>query len=300
MRLGGKKLADYDGERNRFYEASGFVAESRADFDPKQAPKGWDYEKQGKPDILFWRYAGEEAAQAAKPTDVESLWKSNYEAAEEWRDTEIRKAEEENANKTVEEEKQPVNEHMVDKNGIMKEETNENVQSEKRLVPATEEIRQVLEDAGLNQEKIDEVIALPKGQKPAPNSYLAQNYIDKHLRQFTEGGIVKIISTEPKGTVGHKGGIFVLSEVELTKIIKEADGDIAKIEKALGFDQGSLGTDPVVVKFLSPTGLRMPDGNELGANRDYWIPGGFTSGGIKEAVIDMAPEGTYTFYHIFD
>ena len=78
------------------------MAESRADFDPKQAPKGWDYEKQGKPDILFWRYAGEEAAQAAKPTDVESLWKSNYEVAEEWRDTEIRKAEEENANKTVE------------------------------------------------------------------------------------------------------------------------------------------------------------------------------------------------------
>ena len=125
VRLGGKKLADYDGERNRFYEASGFVAESRADFDPKQAPKGWDYEKQGKPDILFWRYAGEEAAQAAKPTDVESLWKSNYEVAEEWRDTEIRKAEEENANKTVEEEKQPANEHMVDKkpkSDIIKEE----------------------------------------------------------------------------------------------------------------------------------------------------------------------------------
>ena len=75
------------------------MAESRTDFDPKQAPKGWDYEKQGKPDILFWRYAGEEAAQAAKPTDVESLWKSNYEVAEEWRDTEIRKAEEE---KTIE------------------------------------------------------------------------------------------------------------------------------------------------------------------------------------------------------
>ena len=125
VRLGGKKLADYDGERNRFYEASGFVAESRAEFDPKQAPEGWDYEKQGKPDILFRRYAGEEAAQAAKPTDVESLWKSNYEVAEEWRDTEIRKAEEENANKTVAEEKQPTNEHMVDKkpeSDIIKEE----------------------------------------------------------------------------------------------------------------------------------------------------------------------------------
>ena len=80
-----------------------------------------------KRQILFWRYAGEEAAQAAKPTDVESLWKSNYEVAEEWRDTEIRKAEEENANKTVEEEKQPTNEHMVDKkpkSDIIKEEKN--------------------------------------------------------------------------------------------------------------------------------------------------------------------------------
>ena len=145
VRLGGKKLADYDGERNRFYEASGFVAESRADFDPKQAPKGWDYEKQGKPDILFWRYAGEEAAQAAKPTDVESLWKSNYEAAEEWRDTEIRKAEEENANKTVEEEKQPTNEHMVDKkpkSDIIKEEkdSEDDISSKHNKIPENDSI----------------------------------------------------------------------------------------------------------------------------------------------------------------
>ena len=69
------------------------MAESRAEFDPKRAPEGWDYEKQGKPDILFWRYAGEEAVREAKATDVESLWKSDYEVAAEWRDTEIRKAE---------------------------------------------------------------------------------------------------------------------------------------------------------------------------------------------------------------
>jgi hypothetical protein len=36
----------------------------------------------------------------------------------------------------------------------------------------------------------------------------------------------------------------------------------------------------------------MPSGNELGAN-GHWKPGGFTSGGIKEAVIDPAPKGTY-------
>ena len=108
------------------------MAESRAEFDPKRAPEGWDYEKQGRPDILFWRYAGEEAAREAKATDVESLWKSDYEVAAEWRDTAIREAEA-NVNKTAEEEKQPANEHMVDKkpeSDIMeKEKDHENVDS---------------------------------------------------------------------------------------------------------------------------------------------------------------------------
>mgnify|MGYP002651150812 CR=1 FL=1 len=35
-------------------------------------------------------------------------------------------------------------------------------------------------------------------------------------------------------------------------------------------------------------GLRMPSGNELGAN-DQWVPGGFTSGGVPEATIDTGP-----------
>ena len=32
--------------------------------------------------------------------------------------------------------------------------------------------------------------------------------------------------------------------------------------------------------------LRIPSGNELGAN-EYWIPGGKTDGGIPEAVTDL-------------
>ena len=33
--------------------------------------------------------------------------------------------------------------------------------------------------------------------------------------------------------------------------------------------------------------LRIPSGNEGGAN-DQWIPGGFTSGGVPEAVVDLS------------
>ena len=167
-----------------------------------------------------------------------------------------------------------------------------------KLTPATNEIKTLLENAGLHQEKIDEIVNLPKGQKPVVTSYLSQEYIDSHLQDFKERGVVKILASEPKGTIGGRSGIFVLSEVQLLKIIEEANGDISRIEEILGFDSGYLGSNPVVVKFDSPQGLRMPDGNEMGALPDYWIPGGYTSGGIAEAVIDAAPEGTYSYYYL--
>ena len=37
----------------------------------------------------------------------------------------------------------------------------------------------------------------------------------------------------------------------------------------------------------------MPSGKEIGAYDGWWVPGRFTGGGIPEAVIDQAPEGTY-------
>ncbi len=39
-------------------------------------------------------------------------------------------------------------------------------------------------------------------------------------------------------------------------------------------------------------GSRMPSGNEAGAN-PQWIPGGYTSGGVMEAVIDSPSPGQY-------
>lgn len=39
---------------------------------------------------------------------------------------------------------------------------------------------------------------------------------------------------------------------------------------------------------LSQLNLRIPSGNELGVN-EFWIPGGFTSGGIPEAIVDQIP-----------
>jgi hypothetical protein len=94
-----------------------------------------------------------------------------------------------------------------------------------------------------------------------------------------------------------KGGGFVMSSKQAYEMIKLADGDVSKLEDLLGFDRGYLGTNPVRVDINSPSGLRMPGGNELGAN-SLWEPGGYTSGGIKEAIIDPAPSGTYKVNNI--
>ncbi|HEY5535044.1 MAG TPA: hypothetical protein VIL99_08950, partial [Ignavibacteria bacterium] len=55
-------------------------------------------------------------------------------------------------------------------------------------------------------------------------------------------------------------------------LITQAGGNVSKLEQLLGLSQGSLGTNPVRIDIVNPTGLRLPSGNELGANAQ-WIPG---------------------------
>ena len=52
--VGGKWIADYDGERNQLYDQAGFVAVSRTRFEAKEAPEGWDTETAGTPNLVFW------------------------------------------------------------------------------------------------------------------------------------------------------------------------------------------------------------------------------------------------------
>ena len=62
------------------------------------------------------------------------------------------------------------------------------------------------------------------------------------------------------------------------------------LEDALGLDPGFLSNGNTVAAVIDPAdldNLRIPSGNEGGAN-DQWIPGGFTSGGVPEAVVDLS------------
>ncbi|ALO13843.1 hypothetical protein L21SP5_00163 [Salinivirga cyanobacteriivorans] len=132
---------------------------------------------------------------------------------------------------------------------------------------------------------------------PNPSTYLDADYIANHLDNF-DGGVTKITSYDPTGAVGPPGGTFVLPKSMADDLIAQAGGNINNLEDLLGLNRGDLGANPFRVDVDNPSGLRMPSGNEPGAN-EFWIPGGKTSGGILEATVDQIQPGTFTKNAIF-
>ena len=86
---------------------------------------------------------------------------------------------------------------------------------------------------------------------------------------------------------------------ELQTILDETGGDAQQLALRLGMDADFyLDSDgnplPVEIRNFTPdelSGLRMPSGNEGGANPS-WIPGGYLPTGIPEAVIDVPESAT--------
>lgn len=56
---GGRKLDNFNGFLTKNYEKYGFTPVARMKFDPKYAPKGWKYNKYGKPDVVFMVHNGD-------------------------------------------------------------------------------------------------------------------------------------------------------------------------------------------------------------------------------------------------
>lgn len=53
VRLGGRKVFCFDGFLRKLYEKFGFVEVTRAKWDPMFAPSAWNYDKYGKPDVVW-------------------------------------------------------------------------------------------------------------------------------------------------------------------------------------------------------------------------------------------------------
>lgn len=157
----------------------------------------------------------------------------------------------------------------------------------------------VSDGGGITPEKAAEILHMDKGTRPDPSEYLSQAYIENHLAKFSDGAarFMPGQNFDRYGLGNIDGTTFVLPKSEADSLIAAAGGDGEKIERALGLPEGFFDDGGALVRIDIPNpesfGLRMPSGNEAGANQ-MWLPGGLLPDGSAEAIIDgsgIPPEG---------
>lgn len=129
--------------------------------------------------------------------------------------------------------------------------------------------------------------------------YMSSTEIAKHLSLFDEGAVriqskesfEKAIQSYGSNIGDPATGTFVLPKNVVEKAIKASNGNPCVLEELLGLNPGYLGENPIVVDIIGPSNIRTLSGNEAGTWPEYWIPGGYTSGGVPEAVVDQIPAG---------
>ena len=144
------------------------------------------------------------------------------------------------------------------------------------------------------------ILMIPKGKRPAPETYLKRRYIRRHLKNFKAGASC-IVSKElleryHGDSIGKADNSqFIMMKSEMDSVLIRSHGDLSRIEHELGIPAGAW-KHRVLVRIDIPKPkklrLRMPSGNEIGANA-LWLPGGLLPTGYKEAVIDRIPKGRY-------
>ena len=150
------------------------------------------------------------------------------------------------------------------------------------------------------------------GERPNPQMLLSQPEIDAHLAHFDYGGSYLVTEKTYKQYIrnsirnpilGRPGELFITTNEEMNNIFLKSKGEYTKIEESLGFDSGtfSSGGGLVRIDIENPFNydIRMPSGNEYGANPHFEF-GGKTDGGKLETVVSDVPnEDLYrTITHI--
>ncbi|KAA1248567.1 hypothetical protein F0Q45_19885 [Mycobacterium simiae] len=159
---------------------------------------------------------------------------------------------------------------------------------------------------GLSAEARDEIIATPKGSRPDPSEYLSPAYIESHLEQFTDGAtrFMPESNLEKYGIAQRDGTSFVMPKSEADAMIEAAQGNLRAMEDELGLPENFLDSNTIVrIDIADPKefNLRIPSGNEAGAN-EQWIPGGRLPNGASEAIVDGGniPPDDYTVTNVFE
>ena len=162
----------------------------------------------------------------------------------------------------------------------------------------------------INGKTSEDILSIPKGQRPAPSTYLSSGYIQQHLAKFEKEGIVsRIVTKKSYETFGiGKPDIgkteFVSTKGEIDDIIRKSNGNIKLIAEELGIPPTQLqegGLVRIDFKISDRYKVEVPSGNEFGTN-DLWLPGGKLPNGKLEAIIKtegMVKDIDYTIKDIY-
>lgn len=148
----------------------------------------------------------------------------------------------------------------------------------------------------------ERILAIPKGERPLPSTYLKRKYIKHHLRKFEKEGVASRIVSK-NDFVNFGVGKPDKGKTEFVGLKSEIDFllSLPLIEQAnkLGIPVEQLQNGYLLrINFSLSDDYKvfMPSGNEFGAN-PKWIPGGKLPTGLHEAIIRT--EGMKLNVHYF-
>lgn len=150
------------------------------------------------------------------------------------------------------------------------------------------------ERTGSSEARLQKVLDTAPGSRPDPTSYVSSQRIAENRSAFDDGASrFALKSSVDKYGLGQRDGTtFVMTHAAADNLLAAADHDPRALEQALGLPTGQLDGSALVRIDFEPSAMddlhvRMPSGNEAGAN-EHWLPGGFLPSGLEEAVLDGA------------
>ena len=140
------------------------------------------------------------------------------------------------------------------------------------------------------QEVFENVYQTPSFSRPDPSSYLSPSYIANWNSKWDDGAVrfATMESVKTRGTIGPPKA-FVIPKSEYDNLIRQTGGDLAEVEVKLSLRKGYLTNGDIGIYHVKPqstTNVRMPSGNEGGANTQ-WLIGGKTANGYQEGILDL-------------
>ena len=152
----------------------------------------------------------------------------------------------------------------------------------------------------LSEELKEKIRNIRKGSRPNPETYLEKERVEEHVRKFKNKATIFMSLRNYEKYVKHSNEIgygdntqYVMSTECADEILRKSDGKASEICRLIGWDEEDSLNDMALVRIdlknIDKLNPRIPSGNEAGANR-FFTPGGFTSGGIMELVLNRIPK----------